>query len=63
MSINANCCGNNYEYMGTLRPSLAGVYDYLVRFSTDGGLTWTYGDQDGYIPGPAATPGPTCRAS
>ena len=55
MSINAGCCGNNYEYMGTLRPSLAGVYDYLVRFSTDGGLTWAYGDQDGFYPGEPGT--------
>ncbi|MGE5156270.1 MAG: alpha-amylase family glycosyl hydrolase, partial [Betaproteobacteria bacterium] len=50
MSINGGCCGNNnYEYMGTLRPSSVGVFDLLVRFSTDNGLTWTFGDQDGFI--------------
>jgi glycosidase len=48
MTINAGCsCGNNYEYQGTLRPAVVGVFDLLVRFSTDGGLTWTYGDQNG----------------
>lgn len=41
---------NNYEYMGGLRAEAVGTYDYLVRFSDDGGLTWVYGDQDGYIP-------------
>jgi hypothetical protein len=50
MAVNPGCCGNNnYEYMGTLRPSVVGVFDLLVRFSTDNGLTWTYGDQDGFI--------------
>jgi glycosidase len=43
-------CGNNYEYNGRLEPESAGSYDYLVRFSTDGGLTWAYGDIDGYVP-------------
>ncbi|TAJ98873.1 MAG: alpha-amylase [Chloroflexota bacterium] len=56
MSINAGCsCGNNYEYQGTLRPSVAGTYDDLVRFSTDGGLTWSYGDVDGFYPGEPGT--------
>jgi glycosidase len=56
MAINAGCsCGNNYEYMGNLRPAVAGTYDYLVRFSTDGGLTWTYGDVDGAYPGEPGT--------
>jgi len=59
MAINAGCsCGNNFEYMGTLRPALAGTYDYLVRFSTDGGLTWTYGDVDGAYPGEPGTDTP-----
>lgn len=42
---------NNYEYMGGIRADSPGTYDYLVRFSDDGGRTWVYGDQDGYIPG------------
>jgi glycosidase len=56
MTINAGCaCGNNFEYQGTLRPAVAGVFDLLVRFSTDGGLTWAYGDQDGFYPGESGT--------
>ena len=59
MAINPGCCGNNnYEYMGALRPSVAGTYDYLVRFSTDGGLTWAYGDVDGFVPGGDGTNAP-----
>jgi hypothetical protein len=46
--------GNNYEYVTKLYPQSAGTYDYAYRFSTDGGLTWTYGDQDG---GPYDKPG------
>lgn len=57
MTWNAGCggCGNNYEYQGTLRPATVGVFDLLVRFSTDGGLTWAYGDQDGFYPGESGT--------
>jgi glycosidase len=59
MTINAGClCGNNYEYQGTLRPADVGVFDLLVRFSTDGGLTWTYGDQDGFFEGESGTDWP-----
>ncbi len=39
--------GNNDEYKGTMQPTRAGTYDYLARYSTDGGETWTYGDLDG----------------
>lgn len=46
---------NNYEYVGSLRADATGTYDYLVRFSDDGGRNWVYGDQDGNIPG--ANPG------
>ncbi|MBX7213180.1 MAG: alpha amylase N-terminal ig-like domain-containing protein [Thermoflexales bacterium] len=46
--------GSNYEYVTTLRPENAGVYDLLTRYSTDLGLTWTYGDQNGMG---VATPG------
>jgi hypothetical protein len=55
MTINAGCCGNNFEYQGTLRPATVGVFDLLVRFSTNGGLTWAYGDQDGFFPGEPGT--------
>ncbi len=47
--------GNNYEYQGNLRPTMTGNFDLLVRFSTDGGVTWTYGDQDGAFPGEPGT--------
>ncbi len=44
MAHNAGCnCGNNFEYMANMRPEQLGTYDYLVRFSTDGGIHWTYG--------------------
>jgi hypothetical protein len=44
MAHNAGCsCGNNFEYMANMRPEQVGVYSYLVRFSTDGGIHWTYG--------------------
>jgi glycosidase/fibronectin type 3 domain-containing protein len=52
MSYNSGHTGdNNYEYQGGIRADAIGTYDYLVRFSDDGGRTWVYGDQDGYIPG------------
>ena len=42
---------NNAEYQaGVLFPS-PGSYDYLYRFTDDGGASWIYGDQDGYVPG------------
>ncbi len=57
MTHNAGCggCGSNYEYMSTLRPMAVGTYDLLVRFSTDGGVSWAYGDQDGFWPGESGT--------
>ncbi len=36
--------GNNDEFVGQLIPSATpGDYDYLYRYSTDGGVTWVYG--------------------
>lgn len=36
--------GNNDEFVGNLvLDAPAGSYDYLYRYSTDGGLTWVYG--------------------
>ncbi len=46
---------NNYEYMGGIRADAVGTYDYLVRFSDDNGLSFVYGDQDGFIPGGSGT--------
>ncbi len=54
MSFNTRA-GNNYEYMGGLRSDNSGTFDYLVRFSDDGGRTWAYGDQDGFYPGEPGT--------
>jgi glycosidase/methionine-rich copper-binding protein CopC len=52
MSYNPGHTGdNNYEYQGLLRAEAVGTYDYLVRFSDDGGRNWVYGDQDGFTPG------------
>ncbi len=31
---------NNEEFMGTLLPTAAGIYDYIYRVSTDGGLSY-----------------------
>ena len=39
--------GNNDEYMATLTIDAPGTYAYTLRFSLDGGLTWTYADTDG----------------
>jgi len=51
MSYNSGHTGdNNYEYQGGIRADAVGTYDYLVRFSLDSGQSWTYGDQDGFIP-------------
>ncbi len=47
--------GTNYEYMAGLRADAVGAYDYLVRFSDDGGRSWAYGDQDGFYPGESGT--------
>lgn len=60
MAHNAGCsCGNNFEYMANLRPERVGVFDYLVRFSTDGGLHWTYGYWSDGTPGTlTVTPNP-----
>jgi glycosidase len=56
MSYNSGHTGdNNYEYQGGIRADAVGTYDYLVRFSDDGGRTWVYGDQDGYVPGDSGT--------
>jgi glycosidase len=54
MSYNTKS-GNNYEYMAGIRADAIGTYDYLVRFSDDGGRSWAYGDQDGFYPGNPGT--------
>lgn len=46
---NSGCadCGTNDEFMGDLVFSTAGDYSYAIRFSIDGGTTYTYGDLTG----------------
>ena len=46
--------GDEYDYQASLRPEITGTFDVLVRFSTNSGLAWTYGDQTGLG---MATPG------
>ncbi|MBC8075918.1 MAG: fibronectin type III domain-containing protein, partial [Chloroflexales bacterium] len=37
--------GNNDEFVGDVRPRVAGTYNFLARFSSDGGATWFYADR------------------
>ena len=50
--------GNNDEFMARLLPEAVGEYDYLYRYSTNGGATWLYADQNGPIPTGAMPPNP-----
>jgi hypothetical protein len=48
-TYNATCsgCGNNDEYQASFTaPATAGSYGYVYRFSLDGGVTWTYCDNN-----------------
>ncbi|HVM17467.1 MAG TPA: alpha-amylase family glycosyl hydrolase [Gaiellaceae bacterium] len=56
MSFNVDA-GNNDEFMGTLQPTEPGSYDYVVRYSTDGGASWTYADLWGPFTGLPPRPG------
>ncbi|MBN2044328.1 MAG: hypothetical protein JW757_04840 [Anaerolineales bacterium] len=51
--------GNNDEFMGQLLPEAVGSYDYAYRYTTNGGISWTYADLDGtgngYDPGQAGS--------
>jgi hypothetical protein len=47
--------GNNDEYYGNLLPDTLGDFDYVTRWSSDGGLTWFYSDLGG--PGDNDQPG------
>jgi hypothetical protein len=47
-SFNVNV-GNNDEYAGTLITDQVGVFDYLYRYSGDGGETWYYGTLAGPV--------------
>ena len=47
--------GNNDEYFGNLLPDRLGDFDYVTRWSSDGGRTWYYSDLSG--PGLNGNPG------
>jgi len=36
--------GNDDEYMAAITPGAAGTFNYVYRFSTNGGASWTYCD-------------------
>jgi glycosidase len=46
--------GNNDEFMASLLPDVIGSFDYVYRYSTNGGRAWLYAD----INGPVAAGGP-----
>ena len=54
-----NNAGNNDEFMASLQPEATGVFNYVYRYSTNGGSTWLYADLNGPIPagGMPANPG------
>ncbi|MCP5012111.1 MAG: alpha-amylase, partial [Aestuariibacter sp.] len=54
MGFNADA-GNNDEYFGNLLPDMLGAFDYVTRYSADGGSTWFYADLNG--PGINGNPG------
>lgn len=41
--------GNNDEFMASLLPDATGAYDYVYRYSTNGGRTWLYADLNGPV--------------
>ena len=47
--------GNNDEYLGNLLPDMQGAFDYVTRWSGDGGRSWYYADLNG--PGENGNPG------
>lgn len=54
MSFNGDA-GNNDEFYGNLLPDMLGTFDYVTRYSSDGGVTWFYADLNG--PGINGNPG------
>ncbi|MBM4380784.1 MAG: hypothetical protein FJ086_16015 [Deltaproteobacteria bacterium] len=55
----SNPCGNNDEFKAEIKPLTAGTYRYGLRFSTNGGATWTYVDLDSLSNGFQASQLPT----
>jgi hypothetical protein len=52
-------CGNNDEFKAEIQPLTAGTYRYGLRFSTNGGSTWSYVDLDSLSNGFQASQLPT----
>jgi hypothetical protein len=45
-----NNAGNNDEFVASLLPEATGVFNYVYRYSTNGGLTWLIADLNGPVP-------------
>jgi hypothetical protein len=50
--------GNNDEFTAKLLPESPGKYDYLFRYSVDGGKNWLFADSKGFLTEGQAPPGP-----
>jgi glycosidase len=51
----SSAAGNNDEYVGNLLPDMTGEFDYITRWSSDGGYSWYISDLNG--PGDNGNPG------
>ncbi|HEY3312100.1 MAG TPA: alpha-amylase family glycosyl hydrolase [Anaerolineales bacterium] len=43
--------GNNDEFKASMLPEAVGSYDYVYRYSTNGGASWLYADLNGPVAG------------
>jgi len=50
--------GNNDEFMASMLPETAGVFDYVYRYSATNGNDWLYADLNGPVPDGALPPNP-----
>ncbi len=50
--------GNNDEFKAQMLPQQVGTFDYVYRYSTNGGLSWLYADLNGPIASEALPPNP-----
>ena len=50
--------GNNDEFVASLLPEQTGSFDYVYRYSTNGGRTWLYADLNGPVAADAAPGNP-----
>ncbi|MBN2695716.1 hypothetical protein JXR93_13740 [bacterium] len=59
-TFNSSCtgCGNNHEYMADFPTTTDGTYQFIFRFSTDSGSSWSYCDKaPGFITSASNMPG------